>query len=72
VLLDGSEFVLGTFTHDNFPVYGFQPSQFDVDLRVHVDFNGGALARDFSFRFHHNETPNIGPAPEDLVDLPTL
>jgi hypothetical protein len=72
VLLDGTEFTLGTFTHDNFPVYGFQPNQFDVDLRVHVEFDGGVLARDFSFRFHHNETPNVGPAPEDLVDLPTL
>jgi hypothetical protein len=72
VLTDGTEFVLGTFTHDNFPVYGFQPNQFDVDLRVHVEFNGGALVRDFSFRFHHNETPNVGPAPQDLVDLPTL
>jgi hypothetical protein len=71
-LLDGTEFTLGTFTHDNFPVYGFQPNQFDVDLRVHVEFDKGALARDFSFRFHHNETPNVGPAPEDLVDLPTL
>ncbi len=72
VLLDGTEFVLGTFTHDNFPIYGFQPGQFAVDLRVHVDLNAGALARDFSFRFHHNETPNVGPAPQDLVDLPTL
>jgi hypothetical protein len=72
VLTDGTEFVLGTFTHDNFPVYGFQPNQFDVDLRVNVVFNNGALVRDFSFRFHHNETPNVGPAPQDLVDLPTL
>ncbi len=72
VLTDGTEFVLGTFTHDNFPVYGFQPNQFDVDLRVNVAFNGGALIRDFSFRFHHNETPNVWPAPQDLVDLPTL
>src|SRR4051794_26411696 len=72
VLTDGTEFVLGTFTHDNFPVYGFQPNQFDVDLRVNVVFNDGALIRDFSFRFHHNETPNVGPAPQDLVDLPTL
>jgi hypothetical protein len=72
VLTDGSEFVLGTFTHDNFPVYGFQPNQFDVDLRVNVVFNNGALIRDFSFRFHHNETPNVWPAPQDLVDLPTL
>jgi hypothetical protein len=39
VLTDGTELVLGTFTHDNFPVYGFQPSQFDVDLRVNVAFN---------------------------------
>jgi hypothetical protein len=72
VLTDGTEFVLGTFTHDNFPVYGFQPNQFDVDLRVNVVFNDGALIRDFSFRFHHNETPNVWPAPQDLVDLPTL
>jgi hypothetical protein len=72
VLTDGTEFVLGTFTHDNFPVYGFTPNEFDVDLRVNVVFNDGALIRDFSFRFHHNETPNVGPAPQDLVDLPTL
>jgi hypothetical protein len=72
VLLDGTEFVLGTFTHDNFPVYGFQPNQFDVDLRVHVAFDGGVLEREFSFSFHHNETPNVGAHPEDLVDLPTL
>ena len=72
VLTDGTEFVLGTFTHDNFPVYGFQPNQFDVDLRVNVAFNNGALLRDFSFRFHHNETPNVGAYPQDLVDLPTL
>jgi hypothetical protein len=72
VLTDGTEFVLGTFTHDNFPVYGFQPNQFDVDLRVNVAFNGGALIKDFSFRFHHNETPNVGWYPQDLVDLPTL
>ena len=72
VLTDGTEFVLGTFTHDNFPVYGFQPNQFDVDLRVNVVFNNGALIKDFSFRFHHNETPNVGAYPQDLVDLPTL
>jgi len=72
VPLDGTTFVLGTFTHQNFPIYGYQPGQFDVSLRVHVTFSGGVLARDFSFTFHHNETPNVGPAPEDLVDLPTL
>ena len=72
VQLDGTAFVLGTFTHRNFPIYAMQPAQFDVSLRVHVTFEGGVLSRDFSFTFHHNETPNVGPAPEDLVDLPTL
>lgn len=72
VPLDGTSFVLGTFTHKNFPIFGYDPKQFDVSLRVHVTFDGGVLSRDFSFTFHHNETPNIGPSPEDLVDLPTL
>jgi len=72
VPLDGTTFVLGTFTHQNFPIYGYQPRQFDVSLKVHVTFSGGVLAKDFSFTFHHNETPNVGPAPQDLVDLPTL
>ncbi|MGH2733669.1 MAG: choice-of-anchor K domain-containing protein [Actinomycetota bacterium] len=72
VMLDGSEFTLGTFTHENFPVQGFSPSQFDVDLKVNVAFDEGNLERAFSFRFHHNETPNTGPTPDDEVDLPTL
>lgn len=29
------------------------------------------LSKNFSFRFRHNETPNDGPNPEDIVDLPT-
>jgi hypothetical protein len=68
VPLDGTTFVLGTFTHKNFPVYAINPNQFDVSLKVHVTFQGGVLSRDFSFKFHHFETPNVGPAPEDLVD----
>ncbi|HZH12802.1 MAG TPA: choice-of-anchor K domain-containing protein [Archangium sp.] len=72
VSLDGKPFVLGTFTHKNFPIYAFNPNQFDVDLKVHVTFDGGVLSRDFSFRFHHNETPNNGPSPDDEVDLPSF
>lgn len=68
--LDGTEFTLGTFTHRNFPVY-LPQREFDVDLKVNVVFEDGTKA-DFGFRFHHNETPNDGPAPEDLVDLPTF
>lgn len=71
VKTDGSEFTLGTFTHENFPITGLTSQEFDVDLTVNVVFEDGTAA-DFSFTFHHNETPNVGPAPEDLVDLPTF
>jgi hypothetical protein len=71
VQLDGTEFTLGTFTHENFPIQGMPQSQFDVDLTVQVVFEDGTQT-DFSFRFHHNETPNVGPSPEDEVDLPTF
>ncbi|MCC8250646.1 lamin tail domain-containing protein [Saccharothrix luteola] len=71
VELDGAEFTLGTFTHENFPIQAMPQSQFDVDLSVAVVFDDGTKA-DFSFTFHHNETPNVGPNPEDEVDLPTF
>ncbi|WP_129842266.1 lamin tail domain-containing protein [Streptomyces sp. RFCAC02] len=71
VKLDGTEFTLGTFTHRNFPVPALPQPQFDVDLSVKVVFEDGTESA-FSFRFHHNETPNDGPAPEDLVDLPSF
>ncbi|GAA0380672.1 hypothetical protein Acor_02270 [Acrocarpospora corrugata] len=71
VRTDGTEFTLGTFTHENFPIQAMPQPQFDVDLTVNVTFEDGTNA-DFSFRFHHNETPNNGPAPDDIVDLPTF
>lgn len=69
VITDGTEFTLGTYTHENFPIQAMPQSQFDVDLTVHVVFEDGTEA-DFRFRFHHNETPNNGPSPEDIVNLP--
>ncbi|MFI1249790.1 lamin tail domain-containing protein [Streptomyces anulatus] len=71
VKADGSEFTLGTFTHQNFPIQGGANNQFDVDLAVRVRFEEDDTDRDFSFRFHHFETPNDGPTPDDEVDLPT-
>lgn len=70
VVTDGTEFVIGTFTHQNFPIQSNGVNQFEVDLSVNVTFEGG-LSKDFSFRFRHNETPNDGPDPDDIVDLPT-
>ncbi len=69
--LDGTEFTLGTFTHENFPIQAMPQSQFTVDLSVKVVFEDGTEA-DFSFTFRHNETPNVGPNPEDEVDLPSF
>ncbi|WP_405098421.1 choice-of-anchor K domain-containing protein [Micromonospora sp. NBC_01412] len=71
VRTDGTEFTLGTYTHENFPIVAMSAQQFDVDLVVRVAFEDGTEA-DFSFRFHHNETPNDGPTPDDVVDLPTF
>jgi Lamin Tail Domain len=70
VVTDGTEFVIGTFTHQNFPIQSNGVNQFQVDLLVNVAFEN-SLSKDFSFRFRHNETPNDGPNPEDIVDLPT-
>ncbi|MEV0677675.1 lamin tail domain-containing protein [Actinosynnema sp. NPDC050436] len=71
VKLDGTEFTLGTFTHENFPVQALPVPQFEVDLTVEVVFEDGTTSS-FSFKFRHNETPNTGPNPEDEVDLPTF
>ncbi|PJN21410.1 lamin tail domain-containing protein [Kitasatospora sp. CB02891] len=71
VKTDGSEQTLGTFTHQNFPIVGGGVNQFDVDLVVRIRFQEDGSDRDFSFRFHHFETPNDGPTPDDEVDLPT-
>ncbi len=70
VATDGTEFVIGTFTHQNFPIQSNGVNQFEVDLSVNITFQG-SLSKNFSFRFRHNETPNDGPNPEDIVDLPT-
>lgn len=72
VEVDGSEFTLGTFTHENFVVQGFSPMQFQAVLKVGITFDEGDLTREFSFTFHHNETPNVGGPTPDEVDLPTL
>ncbi|PKW19331.1 lamin tail domain-containing protein [Saccharopolyspora spinosa] len=69
--LDGQEFTLGIFTHQNFPTTPMSSNQFDVDLKVEVEFDDGTKG-DFSFRFHHFETPNDSAAPADLVDLPAF
>ena len=54
VPLDGTTFVLGTFTHQNYPIYGYLPREFDVSLKDHVNIYGVVLERELSFTIHHN------------------
>ena len=58
--LDGKEFVLGTFTHNNFPIRPMGSNRFSVELQVAVVFDEGGLRRNFKFTFDHFETPNRG------------
>ena len=75
-VVDGSAFALGTFTHNNYPVYA--PSLTSIDLDVALSVYG---FDSFTPRFHftHDETtnnasPDTNPANNDLVTLtnPTL
>ena len=60
--LDGEEFVLGTFTHNNFPIRSMGSNRFTVKLGVNVKFDEGKLNRNFNFSLNHFETPNRGNA----------
>ncbi|MFI1167152.1 choice-of-anchor K domain-containing protein [Streptomyces sp. NPDC020801] len=73
VQLDGTEFVIGTFVHRNFPIH-VNPNRFDVKLAINIVFQDGSTT-DLDFTFHHYETPNStnsSPADDDLVDLETF
>jgi hypothetical protein len=68
--LDGSEFVLGTFTHHNQGITGGLPThRFTVNLDVDIAFEE-QIQKTFSFSFGHWETgPGDPGAPDDRVDL---
>lgn len=72
--LISSTFLLGTFTHRNFPISG---TSLDT-ATLNVDFSLDTFSQTFSFGFDHFETPNganpcpAGGAPPcpDLVSFP--
>ncbi len=72
--LDGQEFVLGTFTHNNFPIYSMRFNRFSINLEVSVVLNEGGLKRNFNFTFNHYETPNRGSRQQqaDQVSLTSI
>ncbi|OAN18218.1 hypothetical protein A3K86_04795 [Photobacterium jeanii] len=56
-----NDFILGTFTHLNNPIYSSGSSLFSADLRLSTDIeiDGQAINDiDFLFNFDHDETPN--------------
>jgi hypothetical protein len=59
----GNTFNLGAFTHFNLPIYGNSITGATLSLTVsgHTS-DGSTFSLTSSFLFHHNETPNIGPA----------
>jgi len=60
-IIDDNPFVLGTFTHLNYPVYG--PTLKTANLKVDVagDIDGTAFNATTTYSFLHEETPNVGP-----------
>ncbi|GAB2575733.1 hypothetical protein GCM10027168_05870 [Streptomyces capparidis] len=65
----GDPFLLGTFTHHNFPIY-LPFERFTVDLEVSVSVDGGPV-QPFTITFEHYESPNRGPvaAQSDVVTV---
>jgi hypothetical protein len=68
--LDGTEFLLGKLTHHNQTIPLPKHWQFWVHLDVNVHFVDEDIPYDFKLRFYHEETPNQGPDPDDVVKLP--
>ncbi len=74
--LDGSQFELGDFTHENFQID--LPSITGVDLDLTLNFTDEGEVQTFNYFFQHQETPNNDdpcdaggniPCP-DLVSIP--
>lgn len=67
----GDHFVLGEFTHFNYPVESgtsITAAMLDVTVDLTID---GHLFEDvvFSYKFSHEETPNSGSDPRDIVSF---
>ncbi|HBO13095.1 MAG TPA: hypothetical protein DD491_09955, partial [Halieaceae bacterium] len=70
VVLD-SAFDLGTFTHNNFPINLNGGTLDNTDLEVSFDIviDGQATTVDIVVEIDHNETPNSGANPDDIITI---
>ncbi|NAW32842.1 DUF5801 repeats-in-toxin domain-containing protein, partial [Halomonas alimentaria] len=65
-----SMFELGEFTHNNFPISsGSGIDSVDLNLSLDVTINGYNATIDHTINFDHNETPNSGSDPRDIVTI---
>ncbi|UJF22612.1 VCBS domain-containing protein [Shewanella sp. OMA3-2] len=65
------DIVLGTFTHYNYPISSgssITAATMDVVFNV-IDSFGNVTAVTLKLNFSHNETPNNGPDPRDIVTI---
>jgi len=70
VYTDGTAFALGSFTHNNYPINsGSGINSVYLDLEV-ADLGIYDIIADFYF--DHNETPNSGSDPRDIVTIGNL
>src|SRR3989304_1702529 len=74
--IDGSQFILGGFTHNNNPILNYNFTGADLTLNLDI-VNGSIFNQNFTFQFSHNETPNAPPCSPsgatvcpDVVSIP--
>ncbi|WP_020572368.1 choice-of-anchor K domain-containing protein [Parafrankia discariae] len=70
--VDGTDFPLGRFTHHNRRIQLPTRWQFWVYLTVSVYFEDVGIGHDLTVRFRHEEIPNQGAHPNDVIPLPKV
>jgi VCBS repeat-containing protein len=68
----GETFKLADFSHNNFPIYSGSSTLDQVTLTIELDvvINGIPTTVQFDVLMDHNETPNDGADPRDIITLP--
>ncbi|MGW7518883.1 choice-of-anchor K domain-containing protein [Streptomyces sp. NPDC054796] len=69
VALDGTPSVIGYFKHYNHAIPMPPHPTFTAELSITVAFGDKDRRTVGPVKFQHNETPNVGPSPEDTVEL---
>lgn len=53
-------FAIGTFTHYNYPITGNTLTGVDLNVHEGLTVDGTAVSFSGTYKFNHNETPNVG------------